>query len=92
MLSFWLAPRKCKQYCLDSFWSVVLTVSIKDQINHIVSGPSHLIETLGNQNTMILNIPEVGLCHSANFDARRTKAPPSSLQIGIADWDTLMIT
>lgn len=67
-------------------------MSVKDQINHIVSGPSHLIETLGDQNAMILNIPEVGLCRSADLDARRTKAPRSSLQIGVADWNTLMIT
>lgn len=67
-------------------------MSIEDQVNHIVSGPSHLIETLGNQNAMILNIPEVGLRHSADLDTRSSEAPPSSRQFGVADWNTLMIT
>ena len=54
MLSFWLAPRECESYSLDSLQSVVLTVIVEDHVKHIDSGSPHLIETVGNQNAMIL--------------------------------------
>lgn len=48
----------------------ILTMCVENQINHVVGGPSHLIQALSDQYTMILHIPKICLCHLANGHAR----------------------
>lgn len=67
-------------------------MSVEDEIDHVVSRPSHLIKFLGDQYAVVFDISKIGLCRLADSHARRTKLPQQSARTWSADGLVLMVS
>lgn len=68
------------------------TDGVKDQINHVVRRPSHLVQSLSDEDAVILYIAEISVCHRTYGDARCADLPWLSAQAWCAERFTFMIS
>lgn len=65
---------------------------IENEIDHVVCRSPHLIKALGDENTMILHVAEIGRRHATNDNARWADLPRFSTQARSANRLALVVS